>query len=90
MDDVRNSLESGGFRVASIEANPIGQTQGQAQGSESLPSGQARWLILDRNDREVYSFVGSTAQRDANDIARNWLTANAQDGQGPFTVVPVT
>jgi hypothetical protein len=90
MEDVRNSLESGGFRVASIEANPIGQTQGQAQGTESLPPGNARWLVLDRNGREVYSFVNTTAQSDANQYARQWLSANARDGQGPYDVVPVT
>jgi hypothetical protein len=90
MEDVRNSLESGGFRVASIEANPIGQTQGQAQSTESLPPGNARWLVLDRNGREVYSFVNTTAQSDANQYARQWLSANARDGQGPFDVVPVS
>jgi hypothetical protein len=105
MEDVRNSLESGGFWVATIEANPIGSNTGdstpipgstmdraqqRAQGSESLPPGNARWLILDRNDREVYSFINTTAQSDANAYARQWLTANAQDGQGPFTVVPVS
>jgi hypothetical protein len=105
MEDVRNSLESGGFRIASIEANLIGSNTGdstpipgstmdraqqRAQGSESLPPGNARWLILDRNDREVYSFINTTAQSDANQYARQWLTANAQDGQGPFTVVPVS
>ena len=90
MEDVRNSLESGRFRVISIEANPIGQTQGQAQGTESLPPGNARWLVLDRNGREVYSFVNTTAQSDANQYARQWLSANARDGQGPFDVVPVS
>ena len=64
--------------------------QASAQGSESLPPGNARWLILDRNGREVYSFVNTTAQSDANQYARQWLSANAQDGQGPFDVVPVS
>jgi hypothetical protein len=64
--------------------------QDQAQGSDSLPPGNARWLILDRNDREVYSFINTTAQSDANQYARQWLSANARDGQGPFTVVPVS
>jgi hypothetical protein len=63
--------------------------QASAQGTESLPPGNARWLVLDRNGREVYSFVNTTAQSDANAYARQWLTANAQDGQGPFDVVPV-
>jgi hypothetical protein len=112
MEDVRNSLESGGFRVASIEANLIGEIntggstpvpgsteylnrslaaqQASAQGTESLPPGNARWLVLDRNGREVYSFVNTTAQSDANQYARQWLSANARDGQGPFDVVPVS
>jgi hypothetical protein len=63
--------------------------QASAQGTESLPPGNARWLVLDRNGREVYSFVNTTAQSDANQYARQWLSANARDGQGPFDVVPV-
>ena len=64
--------------------------QASAQGTESLPPGNARWLVLDRNGREVYSFVNTTAQSDANQYARQWLSANAQDGQGPYDVVPVS
>ena len=64
--------------------------QASAQGTESLPPGNARWLVLDRNGREVYSFVNTTAQSDANQYARQWLSANARDGQGPFDVVPVS
>ena len=88
MDNVRNQLEASRAEVLRIEAEPI--EQAQARGTESLPSGNARWLILDRNGREVYSFVNTTAQSDANQYARQWLTANAQDGQGPYDVVPVS
>ena len=95
MEDVRNSLESGGFRINSIEANPVGQSQStepvaSAQGSESLSPGNARWLILDRNDQELYSFVNTTAQSDANQYAREWLSRNREtvSNRGPFTIVP--
>jgi hypothetical protein len=88
MDNVRNQLEASRAEVLRIEAEPI--EQAQARGTESLPPGNARWLILDRNGREVYSFVNTTAQSDANQYARQWLTANAQDGQGPYDVVPVS
>lgn len=75
--------------AAPVPGSTQGRAQQRAQGTESLPPGNARWLILDRNGREVYSFVNTTAQSDANAYARQWLTANAQDGQGPFDVVPV-
>jgi hypothetical protein len=88
MDNVRNQLEASRAEVLRIEAEPI--EQAQARGTESLPSGNARWLILDRNGREVYSFVNTTAQSDANQYARQWLSTNAQDGQGPYDVVPVS
>lgn len=91
MEDVRNSLESGGFRINSIEANPIGQSQSPApaRGTEDLPPGNARWLILDRNDNEVYSFINTTWQRDANEYARRWILDHpeARD-RGPFNIVP--
>jgi hypothetical protein len=63
----------------------------QARGSESLPPGNVRWRILDRNDQEVYSFINTTAQSDANQYARNWMinTAPAEvRDRGPFTIVP--
>jgi hypothetical protein len=88
MDNVRNQLEASRAEVLRIEAEPI--EQAQARGTESLPPGNVRWLILDRNDQEVYSFINTTAQSDANQYARQWLTANAQDGQGPYDVVPVS
>lgn len=64
--------------------------QRAAQGTSSLPPGTARWLILDQNDNEIYSFVNTTSQRDANQYATNWLRQNRQGGEGEFTVVPVT
>lgn len=107
MADVRANLERSGFRITSIEANPIGSNTGdstpvpgstmdrarqRAQGSESLPAGNARWLILDRNDQEIYSFVNTTAQRDANLYASDWISRNREtvSNRGPFTVVPVS
>jgi hypothetical protein len=110
MDDVRNSLESGGFRVASIEANLIGEIntggstpvpgsteylnrslaaqQASAQGTESLPAGNTRWLVLDPNDREVYSFVHRSNQGEANVYAANWLRDQGLLGTTEFMVVP--
>jgi hypothetical protein len=47
-------------------------------------------LILDQNDREVYSFVYRSDQGQANHYAINWLRQNRQGDEGEFTVVPVT
>jgi hypothetical protein len=65
--------------------------QQPAQGTSSLPPGNARWLVLDREDREVYSFVNTTAQSDANQYARDWMINRAPRevrDRGPFTIVP--
>lgn len=82
-DAVRNpGLSREGFNLRAIQ---------QARGTESLPPGNARWLILDRNDQEVYSFINTTAQSDANQYARNWMinTAPAEvRDRGPFNIVP--
>jgi hypothetical protein len=62
-----------------------------AQGTGSLPPGNARWLVLDRDDNEVYSFVNTTAQSDANQYARDWMINRAPRevrDRGPFTIVP--
>ena len=62
-----------------------------AQGTGSLPPGNVRWLILDRNDNEVYSFINTTAQSDANQYARDWMINRAPRevrDRGPFTIVP--
>ncbi len=78
-----------GFNLRTVQRT---QTQpGAAQGTGSLPPGNVRWLILDRNDQEVYSFINTTAQSDANQYARNWMinTAPAEvRDRGPFTIVP--
>jgi hypothetical protein len=88
MDRVRSGLAERGLGVRSIEANPLGQTQGQAQGTGSLPAGNTRWLVLDQNDREVYSFVHRSNQGEANVYAANWLRQNGLLGRGEYMVVP--
>lgn len=105
MNQVRDELQQQGLEVESISADsaaaaqPIpGSTmdlarQRAAQGTSSLPPGNARWLVLDRNDQEVYSFINTTAQSDANQYARNWMLNTAPRevrDRGPFTIVPVT
>ena len=97
MNQVRDELQQQGLEVESISADSAAATmdraQQRAQGSESLPPGNARWLVLDRNGQEVYSFINTTAQSDANQYARNWMisTASAEvRGRGPFNIVPVT
>lgn len=60
----------------------------QAQGTESLPPGNTRWLVLDQNDREVYSFVHRSNQGEANQYAANWLRQNGMLGRGEYMVVP--
>jgi hypothetical protein len=80
----------GGFGYPTSGAAPQIQ-QPPARGTESLPPGNARWLVLDRDDREVYSFVNTTAQSDANQYARDWMINRAPRevrDRGPFTIVP--
>jgi hypothetical protein len=92
MDQVRTDLQRQGQRVESIDAEPVSGTA-PTQSAESLPPGNARWRILDRNDQEVYSFINTTAQSDANQYARNWMISTASAdvrGRGPFNIVPVT
>jgi hypothetical protein len=92
MDQVRTNLQRQGQRVESINAEPVSGTA-PTQSAESLPPGNARWRILDRNDQEVYSFINTTAQSDANQYARNWMISTASAdvrGRGPFNIVPVT
>ena len=89
MDRVRRQFY--GSDITNIEAEPAAETP--ARGTGSLPPGNVRWLILDRNDQEVYSFVNTTSQSDANQYARNWMinTASADiRNRGPFNIVPVT
>ena len=86
MDGIRSQLESRGLQVYSIDAEPVASTP--AQGTESLPAGNTRWLVLDQNDREVYSFVHRSNQGEANQYAANWLRQNGLLGQGEYMVVP--
>jgi len=88
MARIRQELEQRGLGLRSIEAEPVAAA---ARGSESLPPGNARWRLLDRNGDEIYSFVNTTAQRDANAVAARWLRDNADNitAHGPFDVVPV-
>lgn len=88
MDRIHQNLQQRGLGVRSIEANPLEQTQAPARGTEELPPGNVRWLVMDQNDREVYSFVSTTSQAQANDMAVNWLRRNGMIGQGEFMVVP--
>jgi hypothetical protein len=100
MDVMRTNLQRAGYEVLRIEAEPVAQTlepppetvdismPGQARGTESLPPGNTRWLILDPNDREVYSFVHRSNQGEANQYAVNWLRQNGLLGSGEFMVVP--
>ena len=88
MQKVRTELERRGLNAESIEAEPAAVA---ARGSESLPPGNARWRLLDRNGDEIYSFVNTTAQSDANAVAARWLRDNADNitAHGPFEIVPV-
>ena len=56
----------------------------------AMQPGQQRWHITDDNDQVVYRFTASTAQRDANDVARNWIQSQppSMSDRGPFNVVP--
>ena len=85
MATVRNRLERAGWTINRIEADPASSA---ARGTESLPPGNTRWLVLDQNDREVYSFIARSNQGEANQYAANWLRGNNMVGQGEFTVVP--
>ena len=67
---------------------PRQQGEVQARGTESLPSGNTRWLVLDPNNREVYSFVHRSNQGEANVYAANWLRDQGLLGTTEFMVVP--
>lgn len=96
-DAIRNPvIPRATFNLRTAEPGQPTQTsynpqQPPARGTESLPPGNARWLVLDRDDREVYSFVNTTAQSDANQYARDWMINRAPRevrDRGPFTIVP--
>ena len=91
MATVRQNLERAGYTVLIIDAEPAGQSQDTtpARGAEDLPPGNMRWRILDQNDREVYSFINTTSQAQANSYAMDWLRRNGILGSGEFYVVPV-
>ena len=93
-DAVREpSLSREGFNLRTTPGAAPQVQQPPARGSDNLPPGNVRWRILDRNDQEVYSFINTTAQSDANQYARNWMinTAPAEvRDRGPFNIVPVT
>jgi hypothetical protein len=89
MDRVRTQLERNEYYIRNIEAEPV--SSAPAQGTGSLPPGNARWLILDRDGNEVYSFINTTAQSDANQYARDWMINRAPRevrDNGPFNIVP--
>lgn len=103
MDRIRSNLERQGQNVESIEAEPVpppawrdqlrnhvANTPVQGRGSDSLPPGSRRWLIM-QNGHEVYSFVNRDDQASANEYAINWLNQNMPDWreQRPVTVEPV-
>lgn len=91
-DAVRDpSLPREVFNLRTVQPRSVSTLQQQAQGTGSLPPGNQRWLVLDRNDNEVYSFVNTTAQSDANQYARDWMINRAPRevrDNGPFTIVP--
>jgi hypothetical protein len=96
-DAIRNPvIPRATFNLRTAEPGQPTQTsynpqQPLARGSESLPPGNQRWLVLDRDDNEVYSFVNTTAQSDANQYARDWMINRAPRevrDNGPFTIVP--
>ncbi len=98
MDVMRTNLQRAGYTVDRIEAEPVAQSlepppeqvdiSMPGRGTESLPPGNTRWLVLDQNDREVYSFIARSDQAEANQYAINWLRGNNMIGHGEFMVVP--
>ena len=88
MAQVRQALQARGQTPEYISADPLISTSAPARGTESLPPGNTRWLVMDQNDREVYSFVHRSNQGEANQYAANWLRQNGMLGQGEFMVVP--
>jgi hypothetical protein len=96
-DAIRNPvIPRATFNLRTAEPGQPTQTsynpqQPPTRGTGSLPPGNARWLVLDRDDNEVYSFVNTTAQSDANQYARDWMINRAPRevrDRGPFTIVP--
>jgi hypothetical protein len=86
----RESMMQPGLNPRDFNVRAVAE-EVQARGSDSLPPGNARWRVLDRNGNEIYSFINTTAQSDANAYAGRWLRDNADSvaAHGPFDVVPV-
>jgi len=85
MDRVRRQFY--GSNLTSIEAEPVA---GEQAAASEAPYSQ-RWRILDRDNQEIYSFMNTNAQSDANAAAMRWLTTMATPEtreRGPFEVVP--
>ncbi len=88
MDYVRRQLDATGYNIRNIEAEPVAGEQAAA--ATQAPRNQ-RWRVLDRDNQEVYSFINTTAQSDANAAALRWITTLASPAvreRGPFEVVP--
>jgi ribosomal protein S20 len=84
----RQQMMRPGLDPREFNVKAVAQQPDTAQGTGSLLQGNQRWLILDQNDREVYSFVHRNNQAEANQYATNWLRQNRQGGEGEYTVVP--
>ena len=84
----RQTMMHPGLDPREYNVRAVAQQPDTAQGTSSLPPGNQRWLILDQNDREVYSFVHRDNQAEANQYATTWLRQNRQGGVGEYTVVP--
>jgi hypothetical protein len=88
MDRVRRQLDANGYDIRNIEAEPAAGEQPAA--ASQAPRNQ-RWRILDRDNQEIYSFMQTTSQSDANASALNYITRIASPEtreRGPFEVVP--
>jgi len=87
MAQVRQALQARGQTPEYISADPLISTS--APSTTQAPYNQ-RWRILDRDNQEVYSFMNTNAQSDANAAAMRWLTTMATPEtreRGPFEVV---
>ena len=75
------NLAARGLGVSSIEANPLEQTQ------EDLPPGNVRWMIIDRDNNVVTSFINRDSRTDAVQYMHRWVLDNPQmRDRGPFRV----
>ena len=72
----------GGYRLSREDGTVVTEPGAPAD----MQPGQQRWHIIDDNDQVVHRFTASTSQRDANDIAINWI--KSMSAPGLFNVVP--